>query len=159
MLITLSHHAAICQSVAEVQLTSVAPLGAVSHRFNFFKNKIYNFYNIRVKCQTYFCTFSMSNSVSSVILPNRLCKNFVILYNCIVRRSDRNQIAAADRPLCDQNNATLCNTSRLSTRCGQISLPAATDCVLCARALKVYTLLTYCDLAKVQRELNLLQYR
>ena len=34
MLITLSRRAAICQSVAEVQLTGVAPLGAVSHRFN-----------------------------------------------------------------------------------------------------------------------------
>ena len=31
MLIT-SCHAAICQSVAEVQLTGMAPLGAVSHR-------------------------------------------------------------------------------------------------------------------------------
>ena len=36
MLITLSRRTAICQSVAEVQLTGVAPLGAVSHRFNFF---------------------------------------------------------------------------------------------------------------------------
>ena len=36
MLITLSRRAAICQSFAEVQLTGVAPLGAVSHRFNFF---------------------------------------------------------------------------------------------------------------------------
>ena len=34
MLITLSRRAAICQSVAEFQLTGVAPLGAVSHRFN-----------------------------------------------------------------------------------------------------------------------------
>ena len=34
MLITLSRRATICQSVAEVQLTGVAPLGAVSHRFN-----------------------------------------------------------------------------------------------------------------------------
>ena len=30
MLITLSRRVAICQSVAEVQLTGVAPLGAVS---------------------------------------------------------------------------------------------------------------------------------
>ena len=36
MLITLSRRAAICQSLAEVQLTGLAPLGAVSHRFNFF---------------------------------------------------------------------------------------------------------------------------
>ena len=34
MLITLSRRAAICQSDAEVQLTGVVPLGAVSHRFN-----------------------------------------------------------------------------------------------------------------------------
>ena len=33
MLITLSRRTAICQSVAEVQLTGVAPLGAVSHRY------------------------------------------------------------------------------------------------------------------------------
>ena len=32
MLITLSRRTAICQSVAEVQLTGVAPLGSVSHR-------------------------------------------------------------------------------------------------------------------------------
>ena len=36
MLITLSRRAAICQSVAEVQLTGLAPLGAVSHRFIIF---------------------------------------------------------------------------------------------------------------------------
>ena len=36
MLITLSRRTTICQSVAEVWLTAVAPLGAVSHRFNFF---------------------------------------------------------------------------------------------------------------------------
>ena len=35
MLITLSRRTAIFQSVAEVYLTGVAPLGAVSHRFNF----------------------------------------------------------------------------------------------------------------------------
>ena len=34
MLITLSRRTAICQSVAEVQLTGEVPLGAVSHRFN-----------------------------------------------------------------------------------------------------------------------------
>ena len=34
MLITF-RRAAICQSVAEVQLTGVAPLGTVSHRLNF----------------------------------------------------------------------------------------------------------------------------
>ena len=35
MLITLSRSTVICQSVAEDQLTGVAPLGAVSHRSNF----------------------------------------------------------------------------------------------------------------------------
>ena len=35
MLITLSRRTAICQSVAEVELTGVTPLRAVSHRFNF----------------------------------------------------------------------------------------------------------------------------
>ena len=35
MLITLSRRAAICQAVAEVQLTGLSPLGVVSHRFNF----------------------------------------------------------------------------------------------------------------------------
>ena len=41
MLITLSRRAAICQSVEGVQLTGVAPLGAVSHRFNFFLSFLY----------------------------------------------------------------------------------------------------------------------
>ena len=40
MLITLSRRTAICQSVAEVLLTGVAPLGAVSHRFNFLMPKL-----------------------------------------------------------------------------------------------------------------------
>ena len=40
MLITLSRRTAICQSVVEVQLTGVAPLGAVSQIFNFFKQSI-----------------------------------------------------------------------------------------------------------------------
>ena len=34
MLITLSRRTAICQSVAEGKLTGVAPLGAVSNKFN-----------------------------------------------------------------------------------------------------------------------------
>ena len=38
MLITLSRRVSICQSVAEVQLTGVASLGAVGHRFNFLKS-------------------------------------------------------------------------------------------------------------------------
>ena len=37
MLITLSRRTAICQSVSEVSLTGVAPLGAERHRFNFLK--------------------------------------------------------------------------------------------------------------------------
>jgi hypothetical protein len=36
MLITLSGRTAICQLVAEVKLTGVTPLGAVSHIFEFF---------------------------------------------------------------------------------------------------------------------------
>ena len=35
MLITLSRRTAICESVAEFWLTGVAPLGALSHRFDF----------------------------------------------------------------------------------------------------------------------------
>ena len=34
MLITLAVGAAICQSVSEVKLTDLAPLGAVTYRFN-----------------------------------------------------------------------------------------------------------------------------
>ena len=40
MLITLSRRAAICQSVAGVLLAGVAPLGAVSHRFDNNNNNI-----------------------------------------------------------------------------------------------------------------------
>ena len=45
MPIILSCRAAICQSVAEVYLTVVAPLGAVGHRFNFrfFKSPLNHF--------------------------------------------------------------------------------------------------------------------
>ena len=41
MLITLSRRAAICQSVAEIQLTGVAPLGAVSKSLNLFNKETY----------------------------------------------------------------------------------------------------------------------
>jgi hypothetical protein len=43
MLITLSHRTVICQSVTEVELTDVVPLGVVSYRFNlnFFKQRGY----------------------------------------------------------------------------------------------------------------------
>ena len=44
MLITLSRHTVICQSVAEVQLTGVAPMGAVSHRFKFKQCSIRDFH-------------------------------------------------------------------------------------------------------------------
>ena len=44
MLITLSRRTAICQSVAEVQLAGVAPLGAVSHRFNLILFYCYYYY-------------------------------------------------------------------------------------------------------------------
>ena len=37
MVITLSRRIAICQSVAEVLLNGVAPLEAVSHRFDLIK--------------------------------------------------------------------------------------------------------------------------
>ena len=51
MLITLSRRTVICQSVAEVQLTGVAPLGAVSHRFiflNLYISAILQFYYIYI---------------------------------------------------------------------------------------------------------------
>ena len=38
MLITILNRTAICHSVAEIQLTSVAPLGAVNNIFNYFLN-------------------------------------------------------------------------------------------------------------------------
>ena len=34
MLVTLFRHIAICQSVADILLTGMVPLEAVSHRFN-----------------------------------------------------------------------------------------------------------------------------
>ena len=40
MLITLSRRTVICQSAAEVNLAGVAPLGAVSYRFNTYINVI-----------------------------------------------------------------------------------------------------------------------
>ena len=50
MLITLSRRTAICQSVAEVYLTGVAPLGAVSLRFNFFKiGNVWNEISVKMK--------------------------------------------------------------------------------------------------------------
>ena len=46
MLVTLSRCSAICQSVAEVLLTGVVSLGAVSHRFIylFYMLQLYNLY-------------------------------------------------------------------------------------------------------------------
>ena len=51
MLITLSRRTAICQSVAEVQLTSVVTLGAVSHRFIYFYVVYCSIYVIQVPYQ------------------------------------------------------------------------------------------------------------
>ena len=61
--------------------------------------------------------------------------NFVILYNCVARRSDRNYIAASVRPLCGYGNVTLCNTSRLHTCCDKMSLVAVQCRFLCGQAL------------------------
>ena len=44
MLITLSRRTAVCQSVAEVELTGVAHLGAVSHRFYYYYYCYYYYY-------------------------------------------------------------------------------------------------------------------
>ena len=49
-----SRRAAICQSVTEVMLIVVAPLGAVIHRFNF--SKLYNL-DLREKLNFYFLQF------------------------------------------------------------------------------------------------------
>ena len=51
MLIALSLRTTICQSVAEVYLTGVAPLGALNHKFNFLTSGFNSYY-----C-TYICTF------------------------------------------------------------------------------------------------------
>jgi hypothetical protein len=40
MIITLSSCTSLCQSVAEVSLSGVAPLGAISHRFNLIITKV-----------------------------------------------------------------------------------------------------------------------
>ena len=70
MLITLSRRNAICQSVAKVQLTGVAPLGAVSHRFNFFKIK-FNYYSLQMLGVGY--SFPIHFLHSTLVL-------FIILY-------------------------------------------------------------------------------
>ena len=43
-MLIISRRTAICQPVAEVSLTGVAPLGAVSHRINFILLKDLNFF-------------------------------------------------------------------------------------------------------------------
>ena len=54
MLITLYRRTAICQSVSEVYLTGVAPLGAVSHRFNLiFLKLLYKAFFITLLLGTY----------------------------------------------------------------------------------------------------------
>ena len=90
--------------------------------------------------QTYFCTFSMSNSVYSLILPKRSRDNFVILNNRIARQVTETR-SLQQIALCVTRIMQHCNTSRLPTSCGQISVPAATDPVLCALAL---TQLMFC---------------
>ena len=45
MLITLSRRTAICESVAEVQLTNKVSLGALSHYLIFFQFYTYNYVN------------------------------------------------------------------------------------------------------------------
>ena len=58
MLITLSRRTAICQSVAEVYLNGVAPLGAVSHRFNFlFVNVVINIVTLNSMTLDHECLF------------------------------------------------------------------------------------------------------
>ena len=53
MLITLSPRPAICQSDAEILLTSVFPLRAISHKFNFLsRNIIPLYYYMRVEHTT-----------------------------------------------------------------------------------------------------------
>ena len=74
MLITLSHCAAICQSVAEVQFTGVAPLGAVSHRFNF------NFFELYVPNFLLLCIMSKDELV-------RIC-NFIFVFTYFCRNFD-----------------------------------------------------------------------
>ena len=79
----------------------------------------------------------MSNSDSSLILLNRSHDKSVILYNCSARQSGRLQLSATDHPLCDGDDAILCNTNRspavaIRYRC------SLRHRVLCARALKRY---------------------
>jgi hypothetical protein len=52
MLITLSLRTVICQSVAEVYLTGMAPLGAVSHRFNLIFSIIIIIISINLEIET-----------------------------------------------------------------------------------------------------------
>ena len=53
MLITLSRRTVICQSVAEVKLTGVAPAGAASQIFTFFINiEFYNPIKHKFKCKS-----------------------------------------------------------------------------------------------------------
>ena len=58
MLITLSCRTAIYLSVAEIWLTGVVPLGAVSHKFNVFIDLIidsdaYDFLKIELHCSNF----------------------------------------------------------------------------------------------------------
>ena len=64
MLITLSRRTTICQSVAEVYMSGVVPLGAVSHRFNYNIFKI-NVPNINPPGGTFSCRLSLKFAVST----------------------------------------------------------------------------------------------
>ena len=82
MLITLSRRAAICHSFAEVQLTGVAPLGAVSHRFNFYFFFIINIHFIlffsKLEHLTYLFKMSIFIDISSdQIFVEFPCFNYI----------------------------------------------------------------------------------
>ena len=90
MLITLFRRTVICQSVAEVQLTGVAPLGAVSHRFKF------NFLNLycvqelafRADCLAQQCLHCLLIKRSRVLIPALSC-DFSIVGDDLTSCTDR----------------------------------------------------------------------
>jgi len=89
-----------------------------------------HFCSIRGKCRirnTYFLTCSISISVFSVILSQIVSCSHGILYNLIACRRGLNC------PVPRQTAYTDCNTTLPPYRRGQISLPAATDRILCGR--------------------------
>ena len=94
MLITLSCRAAICQSVAEVWLTVVAPLAAVSHRFIYLFNYLiihffwifrFNFFLLMVK------NFILTGSFKKMYRLNATCSyrlvwmsKFRLIWVCVL---------------------------------------------------------------------------